>query len=276
MKPPKHFFVAGLAILLLETSRFNADAASQLFATDFFSGAFAQVSTTDGSTTPLAFTGSGANGLAWKPASSTMFLLHDDPTLPLASRVSSLFTVDINTGSTALVGSTGARITGLTFSADYSSLYSVFFSAASAGFWSISPLTGQGTFIGNMGIEQPIDLTTDSHGTVYGVTFNGLVFTVDTSTGIATTLFGIGTGLTATAFDADDNLYAVTLTGNELIRINLADQTTTTIGPTGLFDIRGLAFADPVPEPSLLVFFSTGIAIIAVQRRFSLTQALRG
>jgi hypothetical protein len=239
-----------LLVLLLAGSLRNLQAATELFAVDFFSGSFVKLDKTNGAVTFISTPGSGVNGLAWNANTRTMLLLKEDVSLPPSARVPTLFDIDPLTGSTSFPRPVGFRLTGLTYNPAFSVLYSTFF-ASSSTFWSLNPSTGQTSLIGSLQIEQAIDLTTDSRGTIWGGTFNGEIFTVNTNTGLATRQFSIGTGLTALAFDEADNLFAVTLTQNNLIQINTNNGSFTTLGGTGLFDIRGMVFADlnPLPPP---------------------------
>lgn len=170
-------------------------------------------------------------GLAFDPTTGTMFSRSFD----------NLYTLDQNTGTTTLVGSSPDFITGLTFNAAMTTLYSV--GQSSGNFVQVNPATGSPTVVGNMGVTTPLGLTTRSDGTVFMSTFGGDIYTVNEGTGaVSLQAAGVGGGLTEIAFDGNDVLYGVTLDTDELGTIDLATGVFTPIGPVGFTDIRGLAF----------------------------------
>jgi hypothetical protein len=153
-----------------------------------------------------------------------------------------LYTVDLGDGSLSLVGPSTPFITGLTFDDAYTTLYSV--SQSTGPFFTVDPLTGTATVVGNMGILTPLGLTTRSDGAIFTATIGGEVYIVDPNTAQATLVgSNFGIGFTEIAFDSNDVLYAVTLETDMLGTIDLDAGTFNPIGPVGFTDIRGLAFA---------------------------------
>lgn len=174
-------------------------------------------------------------GLAYDPATGTMYSRSFD----------NLYTVDLTNGTTTLIGASAGFLTGLTFDSAFSTLYSV--GQGTGDFAMVDPSTGAPTIIGNMGAATPLGLSTRSDGTVFMSTIDGHIYTIDESNGAATLVAsGVGGGLTEIAFDGDDVLYGVTLSGDFLGTIDLDTGAFNTIGNVGFIDIRGLTFiSDP-------------------------------
>ena len=143
-----------------------------------------------------------------------------------------LYTIDINTGALSLIGPTGEDLQSLAFSAD---------------------------------------------GTLYGWGLTYGLATIDVSTGAATpidasslsTLF-----IQALEFSSDGTLYGIdnepTPDGTDalqLYRINPRSGSTSLIGVGG-GDVRGLAFASPIPVPAAVWLFGSGLlGLIGIARR---------
>jgi hypothetical protein len=119
-----------------------------------------------------------------------------------------LLTIDITTGVTTLLGNTGtsynagdlAFVDGQLYTASYA-----YFTGTSSDLFRVDVKTGAGTRIGSTeaGDEEMSGLATDGNGTLYGIAGTE-VFTIDTSTGLATVLGsydkqGLGTVFGATA-----------------------------------------------------------------------------
>lgn len=177
-----------------------------------------------------AFGGFGV-GLAYHPGSDTMYSRSFD----------NLYTVDLSDGSTSLIGPSPGFLTGLTFDSVFSTLYSV--GQGTGDFAMVHPATGDPIIIGNTGQATPLGLTTRSDGTVFMSTIAGDLFSIDELTGAATLVAsGVGGGLTEIAFDSNDVLYGVTLSGDFLGTIDTDTGSFNTIGTVGFTDIRGLTF----------------------------------
>ena len=120
-----------------------------------------------------------ARGLAYNWATNTMY------TLGIYS--ASLSTLDLSSpdAETTLICSGDVYLSGLTFSSDYSTLYSI--QQFSKRPYSIDPTTGSSSAIGTrLGASiSVLDLSTDSSGMVYGAGLVDGIYRVDTSTGIA-------------------------------------------------------------------------------------------
>ena len=176
------------------------------------------------------FSGYGV-GLAYEPATGVMY----------ARSFDNLYTIDLTDASTTLIGPSTPFLTGLTFDAGYTTLYSV--GQSTGEFDMVDPATGAATFVGSMGVGTPLGLSTRSDGVVFVASIDGSIYTVDPGTGGATLVASnVGGGLTEIAFDADDVLYGVTLGDDMLGTIDLETGAFSPIGPVGFTDIRGLAF----------------------------------
>lgn len=176
-----------------------------------------------------------------------------------------LSTVNLTNGDTSAVGCGTGRLTGLTFSNDFNKLYSLDFNGGPL--MEIDPLTGGTTLIGGGG-NSMLDLSTDSSGSVYGGGFGGISL-FDVTTGIATLIGGDRTW-TAIAFNDNDVLFGVDLSGDALYTINILTGLSTLVGGDIGNDVRGLAFANSVevdvPEPSTLGIFGLGLFGIGYRR----------
>jgi hypothetical protein len=170
-----------------------------------------------------------------------------------------LYTVNVGTAATTLVGASGGVITGLAFDQSYSTLYSV--DQGTGDFYSVNPATGAATLVGSTGINIPLDLSTNSSGVVYAADISANIYTLNTITGAAFLVAATVTpdGLTSISFDENNNLFGVTLVSDHFVSIDIANATTTTIGsPVIGNDIRGMDFLR-VPEPGTLTLAAFGL-----------------
>jgi hypothetical protein len=241
----------------LSVAAAGASSAAALYGTNA-GGQFITIDPATGATTLIGNTGVTALGAAYNPNTNTLYIRD----------FGNLYTVDQTTGARTLVGPSGNFITGLTFNASYSTLYSV--NQGSGELYAVNPMTGAATFVGNTGISTPLDLSTDTSGTVYVGSIAGDLFTINTATGAAVKVGSIGAslGLTSIAFDATNVLYGVTLNGELLYRDLLGTPTLVGALLPGYRDVRGLAFAAvAVPEPASLALFGAGLLGLAAIRR---------
>ena len=92
---------------------------SKQYGVDYFEGKLYTISTLDGSTTVVGSTGLVSccivepGGMRWDPTSGTTYLVIDD--FRSASRSSTLYTIDLATAATTLVGTLGGMIRDITF-----------------------------------------------------------------------------------------------------------------------------------------------------------------
>jgi sugar lactone lactonase YvrE len=256
----------GLALAAVIISPAKADI---FFGTDGFTGDLVKIDSVTGVSTLIGNTGHGTMvGLA----------VNGNTSVAYTRDFFNLYTIDLTTGATTLVGASGPFITGLAFDASYSTLYSV--DQSNGMFYSVDPMTGAATAVGNTGISVPLDLSTNSAGIVHAASVNGGIYTINTVTGLATQLWASisgMTGITAISFDSSDNLFAVDITSDVLYKIDLGTGVGTAVGPPNVRqDIRGLDFArgprDPgnqVPEPgsAALLLGSGVVGVLAFRRR---------
>ena len=147
-----------------------------------------------------------------------------------------LGTVDTDTGTVTVIGSTGVILTDIAF-APNGDLYGVSFN----GVYRIDPDTAATTFVGNHGIAGANALVFGADGTLYAAgSDTSDLFTIDIATGlgasVGTTGFTSGGDL---AFVGDD-LYLASSSG-DLVRINLASVVGTVIGGFGVPNVFGIS-----------------------------------
>ncbi|MEM6794480.1 MAG: LamG-like jellyroll fold domain-containing protein [Acidobacteriota bacterium] len=134
-----------------------------------------------------------------------------------SSHITTLYDVDPQTGQASNPRSTGMPgAIGLAFGQD-GYLYSVTLNSFQqpSALYRIDPATGSATQIGQLGLSGSLlegDLAFDPNGTLYGVGHQQKFFTVNTSTGAATSLPSIGgfsSDYSNLAFDDSGTLYAL-------------------------------------------------------------------
>lgn len=180
-----------------------------------------------------------------------------------------LYEIDLLTGDLRLISRSGTFLTGLAFDPSFSTLYSM--GQGDGNLYRINPITGETTGIGHTNISTPLDLAMSSNGQLLVTDDHGHIFDVNAATAVSHLMANIDFdgGLTAIEFDAQDNLFAVTLREDILLMDVLSSEGPSHIGNalhlSGFDDVRGLAFVDDgvqVPEPSTIALI--GMALLSL------------
>jgi hypothetical protein len=162
-----------------------------------------------------------------------------------------LFTLDRTTGASTLVTDFDGALSGegLAYDAVAGLLYAS--DRSTGSIYSISPDSGEATLIGSPGSTSDGLAFDSARGVLYGVIEDALV-TIDTATGIATTVGPLGVsvpGSSGLTYDFDlDLLYLASRSLSDLYRVDRQTGAATAIGPIGVSAIHGLAYvAEPLP-----------------------------
>jgi hypothetical protein len=161
---------------------------------------FATIDTATGAKTVIGTANSGGagwNGLAYDSTTGTMYMVTGCPS------GSSLYTVDINTGTPTLVGAMSNEACTVSIAIDSAGqMYGV--DIVNDAFYSIDKTTGNDALIGSIGFnanyaqEMTFDLSTDIlyYAAFNADLFNDFMYTIDTGTGTANLIGQIisGTG----------------------------------------------------------------------------------
>jgi len=151
---------------------------------------FATIDTTTGASTVIANSpspgGAGWNGMAYDSTTGTMYMVTGCPS------GSSLYTIDINTGTTSLVGAMTNESCSVAIAIDSAGqMYSV--DIVNDAFYAVDKTTGSDAEIGPIGFnanyaqDMTFDLSTDIlYYAAFNLDlFNDYMYTIDTSTGTA-------------------------------------------------------------------------------------------
>jgi hypothetical protein len=178
---------------------------------------------------------------------------------------SNLWTIDIDSGATALVGSTAVpQIVGVAFHPATGVLYGL---RNGGGLYTLSMVSGAASFIGLTGAaERGLAFAPD--GTLYAFAINGSLYRLNPTTGAATFL-GAGNAVSIIAEDStfadDGQCYAVDFSGN-IFRTDTASGVGALLGNSGMG--TGMLAIIAVPEPSLLVGSTiVALALVGMPRR---------
>ena len=186
----------------------------------------------------------------------------------------SLYTINYNTGVATLVGAfnPGHDVTlpALEFDNSTDTLYMA--SALAGTFYTVNKSTGQATLVGTHGITANTSLGYHSGNDVMYAINSGTdsLYTVNRVTG-AMTLVGAMAGTilpNALAFNHDTNIMYMTDTSTDsLYTLDLATGAATLVGSTGVGNLQGLTYINPVPEPATFLAIGVGLAALLVRKR---------
>lgn len=185
----------------------------------------------------------GAMCRAWLAFFAFVILAWDvkaEPIIYVDDSIGQLGKVDVDTGNVTIIGGMGATMTDIAFDSS-GNLWALSFS----NFYKVNPLTGSATLIGNHNIPFGNALVFGLDGTLYaaGNTSTSL-YTIDTSTGQATSIGNIGYYSAGDLAFLNGDLY-LTTSSDHLIRIGLGGTLNVTdVGPLVFSSVLGLARGD--------------------------------
>ncbi len=145
---------------------------------------------------------------------------------------------DYATAPTAVdIGSTGTLIDGFAFDPRNDAAYGV--NAGGKELYSIDLQTGEAGAIGSTGSPGMNALAISSGGTMYAMSGGSTdLYTLNPATGQATAVFNTGYASSGDLAFASGNLYLTS--SADLVKINLANDTATAVGPLGVANMFGM------------------------------------
>lgn len=186
----------------------------------------------------------------------------------------SLYTINYTTGVATLVGAfnPGHDVTlpGIEFDDSTGALYMT--SALAGTFYNVNKSTGQATLSGTHGITGSTSMGYHSNSDVmYAInTSTDSLYTLNRANG-AMTLIGAMAGTilpNSLAFNHDTNIMYMTDTSTDsLYTLNLATGAPTLIGSTGVGNLQGMVYINPVPEPGTIAVLGLGVLALAIRKR---------
>jgi hypothetical protein len=193
---------------------------------------------------------------------SAAIAAHAAPTLWVSTGGAQLATVDVATGTTSLIGSTGIALTDIAFSPT-GDLYGISFSSL----YTVNSSTGATTLVGGLGSVSGTAnaLVFGSDGTLYMA--GSSLYSVNTLTGAASAIGSIGFPSGGDLAFIGGDLFMAS-NGNQLIDVDPATGAGTLIGNLGVASMFGLATPDNVNlygvagQSVYLVDTTTGAATI--------------
>jgi hypothetical protein len=163
---------------------------------------------------------------------------HAAPTLWVSTGNAGLATVDVATGATSSIGSTGVALTDIAFDPS-GNLYGISFTQL----FKVNSSTGTTTLVGGLGTVNGTAnaLVFGSDGTLYMA--GSSLYKVNTLTGAASSVGSIGFQSGGDLAFILGDLYMAS-NGNQLIKVNTATGAGTAIGNLGVANVFGLATPD--------------------------------
>jgi len=171
---------------------------------------------------------------------SAVFTAQAAPTLWVSTGGAGLATVDVATGATSFIGSTGVALTDMPFSPT-GDLFGISFSSL----YRVNSSTGATTLVGGLGSVSGTAnaLVFGSDGTLYMA--GSSLYTVNTLTGTASAIGSIGYQSGGDLAFIGSDLYMAS-SGNQLIQLNVTTGTGSLVGNLGVANMFGLATPDNV------------------------------
>ena len=162
------------------------------------------------------------------------------PTLWLSTGSNQIATVDVATGATSVVGTTGTFMTDIAFSPT-GDLYGISFSSL----YAINKLTAVETLIGSLGTVSGTAnaLVFAADGTLYMA--GNTLYTVNTGTGATASVGAIGFQSAGDLAFVGGELY-MAASSNQLVKVNTVTGAGAVIGNIGVSGVFGLASADNI------------------------------